>query len=318
MTTGIRAGANASEVRLAYVPETAWGTTPSTPAFENLRYTGETLNIDHTNTTSNEIRADRNVSDLILVGSGASGGFGFELSYGTLDDLLEGLFQSTFSTDVLKNGSTASSFTLEKTLELGTTDSFLRYTGMVPNTMSLSMTAGEIITGNFDFMGKGGSEASTAIASSTYASANTKKVMSASNDFAALSLDSISPTPLIHAMTLNITNNLREQKALGSSDSVGIGSGRFEVTGTIEAYYSDSLLYKKYLAGTAGALSCTLGSVTGEKYTLSLPNIKFQTGKAQGGGNDQDVFASMTFQALYDTTGSPANNCTAKLTRAVA
>lgn len=317
MTTGIRAGANASETRLAYVSESAWGTTPSTPGYQNLRYTGESLNVDTTNTTSNEIRADRNVSDLIKIGSGASGGINFELSYSTLDDLLEGVFQSTWSSDVLKNGQTAKSFSLEKTIELGASDEYLRYTGMVPNTFSLDVTAGQIITGSVDFMGKGGATSASAISGSTYTSANTKGVMSAANDFASLSLDSLSPTPSIQTISLNINNNLRAQQAVGSVDAVGIGSGRFEVTGSLQAYFESKALYDNYLNATAGSLSFTLGSVTSEKYTISLPNIKLSSGRVVAGGNDQDVMTEINFQALYDTSGSPANNCTAILTRGV-
>lgn len=317
MTTGIRAGANSSETRLAFVEETAWGTTPSSPSFNNLRFTGETLNVDHENVTSDEIRADRNVSDLILVSSGASGGVDFEMTYGTLDTLLEGLLQGTWTTDELKNGTTPKSFSLEKTYELGTTDEFLRYTGMVPDTMSLNIEAGSIITGNMAFMGKGGSVASAAISGATYTDGNDNGVMSATNDFASLSLQGLSPTPKIRTISLNVANNLRAQRAVGNLDAVGVGSGRCVVTGSLEAYFESKALYQKYLDSASGGLQFTLGSVTGEKYTINLPKIKFTTGQVQTPGNDQDIMATMEFQALFDDSGSPANNASIIITRAV-
>lgn len=318
MTTGIRAGANSSETRLAFVEESAWGTTPAGPSFQNLRFTGETLNVDHENVTSDEIRADRNVSDLILVGSGASGGLDFEMTYGTLDNLLEGLLQEAWSNDVLKNGVTAKAFTLEKTYELGATDEFLRYTGMLPDTMSLNIEAGAIITGNMGFVGKGGTVASAAISGATYADGNSNGVMSATNDFASLSLQGLSPTPKIRTLSLNVANNLRAQRAVGNLDAVGVGSGRFVVTGSLEAYFESKALYQKYLDAASGQLQFTLGSVTNEKYTINLPKIKFTTGQVQTPGNDQDIMATMEFQALFDSSGSPANDATMIITRAVA
>ena len=33
--------ADTSDTRLAFIPEVTWGTTPATPAFQKVRYTGE-------------------------------------------------------------------------------------------------------------------------------------------------------------------------------------------------------------------------------------------------------------------------------------
>jgi hypothetical protein len=143
--------ANASQTRLAYVAESTYGVTPATPTFQKLRYTAEGLGANIENVTSNEIRADRNVSDLIQVGSSAGGNVDFELSYGSYDDFLESLMFSTFSTNVLKNGVTEKSFTLEKTFETGATDQFHRFTGAIANGFNLSMTTGAIVTGSCVF-----------------------------------------------------------------------------------------------------------------------------------------------------------------------
>ena len=91
-----------SETRLAYIAETAWGTTPTTPAFTNARFTGESLTPDLQTVVSNEIRPDRNVTDLIQVGQSAGGDVNFELSYGAFDDWLESVMYNTWSTNVLK------------------------------------------------------------------------------------------------------------------------------------------------------------------------------------------------------------------------
>jgi hypothetical protein len=309
---------NASQTRVAFVAESTLGTTPTSPSFQNFRYTGESMKINRENVVSNEIAADRNVRDLIRVFGGAGGGLDFEMSYGTLDSFLESALAAAWDNDVLKNGTTQKSFTIEKTHELGATDQFMRHTGMVADTMSLTIQAGQVITGSLGFVGIGGSVASAAISGATYTEANTNEVMNATSDFASLSAFSLSPTPKIMRITMNIANGLRQQRAVGNFDAVGIGSGRFELTGEMEAYFESAALYQKFLDGDAGGLEFTLGSTMNEKYTFEVPNLKFSDGEVFAGGNDQDLMVRLPWQGLYDTTGSPANDCTLKVTRAVA
>jgi hypothetical protein len=81
---------DANRSQLAYVAETTWGTTPGTATLQKLRFTDESLAFNIENIQSNEIRADRQTTDLIQTGADCSGGVSFELSYGALDDLLVG------------------------------------------------------------------------------------------------------------------------------------------------------------------------------------------------------------------------------------
>lgn len=73
---------------IGIIPEVTFGTTPATPAFDALRFTGESLNYDIENIVSQEIRSDRMSADLIQVSSGASGSISTELSYDTFDQML--------------------------------------------------------------------------------------------------------------------------------------------------------------------------------------------------------------------------------------
>ncbi len=304
--------ASGSGTRIAYIAESAFGTTPATPAFKVLRTTGGGIRTTKQTGTSNEIRADRNVVDEFQTGQDVSGQYPIELSYGTLDDLLEGLFQEAWATNVLKNGVAPKSFTLEETLELGATDSFSRFTGVMVNTLSLAIASRAAITGQIGFMGVQETLATAIISGATYTAANTKAVMNASNHVAALTV--ASGTPKVRSVNLEITNNLRTRPVVGSLYSQEFGSGRFEVTGTLEAYFESNALYQSVLDHGGGELSMTLGSVTNEKYTLLLPKIIFTNGERRVGGNDEDVMVNIPFRAVYDGTEA----CTAKITRAVA
>lgn len=85
---------------LRYIQESTFGVTPATPAFQELRYNGESLNYNVNNVISDEIRSDRMTTDLIQVQADASGDINFELSYGAFDDLLAGGLATAWSTDV--------------------------------------------------------------------------------------------------------------------------------------------------------------------------------------------------------------------------
>ncbi len=300
---------DSSQTRLAYIEEVTYGTTPATPTMQEARFTGEGLNANRETVTSNEIRADRNVTDVIQTGQNAGGNVDIELSYGSFDDWLESLMFNTWSTNVLKNGTTQKSFTLEKTFEAGATDQFHRFTGAVANSLSLSIQAGQLVTGSFDFLAQGADTSQAILTGATYTAPNSNDVINAAADFAGLAVTGAT-SPQLTALNLNIVNNLRQQRVIGSLDSAGLGTGRFEVTGDFNAYFANQEIYDMFLAGTATDLTFSLGGASSKKYTFAMDKIKFESGEILAGGNDQDVLQNFTFRAIYE-----GNDNTLKVTR---
>jgi hypothetical protein len=304
---------DASQTRLAYIVETTEGVTPATPVFKNLRYTSESLTRTAEKIVSEEIRADRNVSDLIAVGRMASGNIQAELSDGTFEDLLEGLMMGTWATDVLKNGSTRKSFTFEKTFEIGANDAYIRYIGCLINTLEMNISAKEIVKTNFGVMGRGGSSGSSIISGATYTAAGTDSVFNASAHVGELTVSGMSPTPVIRALTLNINNNLREQPKVGALDLAGVGLGRFEVTGSMEVYFEDLAIYNAIHNNDTLGLKVTIGPSAGTRYTIEIPSLKIMDGEPVAGGNNQDVMLPIQFRGIYNS----GQACTLKITRNV-
>jgi hypothetical protein len=81
---------------LAKVRESTFGVTPDNPAFKAIRNTSSSLNANPQTVITNEIRSDRQVTDLILVGQQASGDVGGELSFEAFDDDFEEALQGTW------------------------------------------------------------------------------------------------------------------------------------------------------------------------------------------------------------------------------
>lgn len=86
-----------NRVAIARVRETTFGVTPATPAFKSIRETSSALNANPKTVITSEIRSDRQVTDLILVGEEAGGSVGGELAFAVADDDIEEALQGTWS-----------------------------------------------------------------------------------------------------------------------------------------------------------------------------------------------------------------------------
>jgi hypothetical protein len=204
------------------------------------------------------------------------------------------------------NGNTMKSYTIE--VQHADISVFRQYTGMVPSKMDLKLSVGSIVTGTFDFMGKGFVLATTTgmggspVASQTFTPANaTKGVFDIFENGA-----SIGVTTFIKSADFTIDNTLRAQEAIGVFGNAGIAAGTMKITGKLEVYFADTVIYAKLLNGAASSLSIPILDVDGNGYVYYFPRIKYTAAKVNAGGLDQDNMLSMDFQALPDiTTGSP-------------
>jgi hypothetical protein len=298
--------ADASRTTLASVAEVTAGTTPSTPTMQKMRFTGGSgLQVVQDFVTSNEIRPDRNIPDRVRVGRRTEASYNFEASYGTYDEWLESLLQSSWSTNTIANGVTSKFFTLEEIFQTDTgsaTDQYKRAPGMQVNTMTLAIQANQIVTGSFGLIGFGVPTLSQApVSGATYNDPNDNPVLSASNDFGSLTATGLT-SPKVQSINLSITNNLRSQPVVGSIDGVGIGSGRFDVTGDITMYFENDEAYDLFLANTYTDLTFRIGGASTLKYVFTLPKIKFTEASLAAAGNDTDVPLTLQFGAVYDSS----------------
>jgi hypothetical protein len=385
---------DSSSVQLFFVEESQWGVTPtnSPDVLSEFRFTNESLTQNIQTATSEEIRSDRQVSDIIRTQVGAGGDVGIELSYGSHDPLLAGGLYDDFSTPVnetgltvtitlpsplnntatlevsggspdplrnvvvgqfvqlggslasptndgfykvtakgtgsphtltvtpappsaeviasatlkgtfIKNGTTRKSFTVEKLFSDLSPLEYQLYTGMRVGSMDLTITPGAIINGTFSFQGKNLTASSSSAAAGTQAlSAN--DVMNAVDNITDILVDGVPVSDQAACFTnvqFTVENNLRDQPCIGSLALGGIGIGRTNVSGTLEAYFRSRALFEKYLNFDTVSVSfrATLG---GNSYLFDFPAVKFTSGQVVAGGNDQDVITSLNFEAKRDAT----------------
>lgn len=380
--------ASSNRVKISIAPETVPGTADAN-FYDNstvARLTGESLNGNLSYINSEEIRSDRQLTDLVQVSLEASGDLNIELSYGSYDDLIESLMGSTFSTpdasysatatvdanntlnssaafsalpakgqwvkisgrtNTANNGyfqvsktvdPTSSIITFEGTpltidatsesttiaesamLRMGTTDqsftivkefsdtspvTYFTFVGMRVSSMSLSFSVGAILTGSISFMGQTYT-ASTTTPDGTLGNetaASTTSVMNSVGSIANVwfdGADAFAAGTFFSNLTLDVDGALRMQNAIGYLGSVGIGQGRFNVSGNISIYFKDLSVYNKYINDNSFNLAFSVEDTAGNAYIFSMGNVKLESATVTAGGSDQDIMIDATYRGSMD------------------
>jgi hypothetical protein len=86
---------DANTAVLAQIAEQAWSILPPTPQFRKSRFIKDTLNFGKETVVSAELRDDRQIPDILLVGYSTLGGYEFELSTQEFDLLLQNALYCT-------------------------------------------------------------------------------------------------------------------------------------------------------------------------------------------------------------------------------
>lgn len=291
--------ATGSRHDMAYVAESTFGTTPATPVFVPIRHTGTTLGLSKDAIESEELRQDRQIAHYRHGNKSVSGDVNIELSYGSFDDLLQATLAGSWASDVLLAGTTRRSFTIER--HHSDINKYLRSTGCSFNSMSLSVAPNSMVTGSFSIIGKSFTVASTAISGATYSSETTSAPF---DSFTGSVNEGGSSVAVVTGIELSVDNGMEALYVVGSDETLLPSIGKSTVTGSITAYFENSLLIDKFISETASSLEFTLTDQAGNSYIFELPNVKYNSGNPEVGGPGA-ITVSLDFVALYDSgTGS--------------
>lgn len=227
------------------------------------------------------------------------------------DDVLEDETKSAAITSggCLRNGTTESSFTIEQShLDLGF---YLQFLGMRVGGVNLSIPASGLITGSFDFQGKEAT-ASAATIANTLTAAGTNPVFNGTSHFAALTVGGAALADNLTEISVALTNNLRQRRALGSLAPVGVIYGTADVTGSFRLYPTGKTLIDKYLNFEESSLALRLVGGDGKKsYILTIPKLVFTGDLPETGALDGDVTLDLNWTAYFDS----GLDCTIQLDR---
>ena len=289
-----------SRVQLAYVVESAYGTTPATPTLQLVDFVSFSGGLNPQAISDPTIKSNRQKSYARRGNVATEGSLDVVLRPDNYDALIEAAMQGTWTTNVLKVGATKRSFSIEQ----GFQDlvQYRVFTGSTIGTMSVDVPLNGLVTAQFGFSG-----ANTTPFSGTTVSAALTPVTSKPGFFheGGTFKEGGAVVGFLSAIKFELNNNLTTAYALGVLGARDVTSGTVGITGTVTALFEDVSFYNKFVNNTDSVIEFTLLTETAESLTFKFPRVKYTTG-AVAVQNDGPLSVEMKFEALYDDTEGSA------------
>jgi hypothetical protein len=290
--------AQGSRSSLAFIAESTFGTTPSSPTFAKLPINSHSLDLTKDRVEGNEIQADRMPRVDRHGNTQAGGSIEADLRKGDFDALFESAFQSAYATNTLKVGTTPKFFTMEDAAN--DIAQFRLFKGLGVSTMSVSIAPNQMVTGSFEMVGKSMTQA--AATGSTGGAPTASSTNQPFDSYSGTISDGGSSIAIVTSIDFSITNSLAPTFVVGSDSAQQLEVGRAVVEGTMTVYYQDAVLINKFLNETASAIIVSVDDPTGSNaYTFTFPNVKYN-GASVPLQNPQSRLITMPFVSLYDAT----------------
>jgi len=191
------------------------------------------------------------------------------------------------------------------TIETGFSDvsQYFMQTGMRVGSFGLNVASGELIAGTIALMGKETTANSTSVlgnAPYTVLSSTATPVLNATTNVGSIYKNGELLATALQSIELNGEAALREQRAVGSRFPAGIGTGRFNLTGTITSYFETLEMYDHFLNHDTISLAFDFKDNDKSVYWFTVPALKITSDPIAPGGIDQDVLEEMEFVAIRD------------------
>jgi hypothetical protein len=217
-----------------------------------------------------------------------------------------GAGNASWAVNCIRNGTTKKSYLLE--MEFADVTEFVSFRGMRVNRFDMNITASQIATCTFNFMGQQGISSATGLDDPPTRTALGYSVLNATSNVGtiyeggAASGDALATA--IRSVSISIDNSGRNLPAVANEYAIGINYGRQRVTGTIEGYFEDNVLLEKYIQHTETSLIVPLNDAAGNWVIISIPSMYFTEGSPNVPGGDDEVIQTLNFAARREQTNS--------------
>lgn len=220
---------------------------------------------------------------------------------------------------MIRNGSTSISYVFEKAFNDLTTVQRFSFLGCMVNSLALSMQSSSIITGSLDFMGTTSATYATGTKSTAAIDASVgNNILNAVSHIGGVRIDSALQSAsdiYFQGIDMSLSNNLRGVQAIGTVGNITVSPGQLEVTGTMNAYFSDPTMYGKFTGDTEFSLSYEVIDENGEGYVFSFPRVTITADDLPTSGNDSDIVENMTWSAMMSASTNIAPSITLQIDR---
>ncbi len=191
------------------------------------------------------------------------------------------------------------------TIETGFTDvdQYFVQTGLRVGGFSLSVASGELVSGQVSFMGKETTTRSTTLLGAApydVLASTATPVFNATSNIGAIYKNGELLATALQSIELVGEAALRNQPAVSSKFPAGIGTGRFNLTGSFAAYFETLEMFDHFLNHDTISLAFDFSDNDKNAYWFTMPAIKLTEDPIAPGGNDQDISEEISFIAIRD------------------
>lgn len=188
-------------------------------------------------------------------------------------------------------------------IETGFTDvsQYFKQTGMRVGSFGLNVASGELVSGTINLMGKETTAAgATTLGTAPYdvLASTATPVLNATTNVGSIYKNGELLATALQSIEISGEAALREQRAVGSRFPAGIGTGRFNLTGTITSYFETLEMYDHFLNHDTISLAFPFEDNDYQTYWFTIPALKITSDPIAPGGIDQDVLEELEFTAI--------------------
>lgn len=197
---------------------------------------------------------------------------------------------------------TPQSFTLETAFnDVG---QYMVHDGVRIGTYSLEVSSGSIVTGSMSVAGKATNNYQATklgdVVNYTVLQSTATEVMNATTNVGNIKKDGLVLSYGIQSITIEGDATLRNQMAVSSKFPRGIGTGRFQLSGSITAYFENLELWNDFKDHETVSVAFDFSDGDNNAYIYTIPAMKFASDPVAPGGIDQDINEEIEWMAFRD------------------
>lgn len=183
-------------------------------------------------------------------------------------------------------------------------DKYVRFVGQSLNTMSLNVTPGSVVSGEFGCSGSDEVDGGGATFGSSDVAATTTKVYNAAGNVSAVYENGA--VFKVTNFTLEINNNVEALTEVSDEGAACNAAGRFTLGGTVTIFYRDTAgkaFYDKYLSSSPEtSFALVFEDAAGNKDVLDIPRAILNDGARGAQGTNTRIQGVFSFGAAKDAT----------------
>lgn len=262
--------ANPSDTKFYLIAETVPGTTPATPAFQEIAHIPGSTPMEEADFVDSPVLKPNRAAGLgRKTNFRVGGGVQTQLKRDTAHDvLLQSALSGTFTTNVLKGGTTDSSFTVERRMLEGATTLYKRFAGCQVTSFKLSADPSGIAEATFDVVGMTATTGTAILTGATYAvAANTTPLTGI--DVTSVTIAGLTAKYLSFELTVDSGREALQSFGSTGAFAVAQGSPR-SIKLNMTFFRSDHTPETLFRSDNPFAVSITIGAGA-NGYMITLP-----------------------------------------------